>query len=42
MEKIDLVINFAKEFIIDTEFQDINPDIFNIFYNFLGEVGQYF
>jgi hypothetical protein len=38
MEKLDLVINFAKEFIIDTNFEDINPDIFKIFHDFLGEV----
>ena len=38
MEKLDLVINFAKEFIIDTKFQNIAPDIFKILHDFLGEV----
>lgn len=38
MEKVEMLINFLSEFIVDTDFDQISPKIFKILNEFSTEV----
>lgn len=38
MEKVEMLINFMREFLVDTNFRDISPRIFKILNEFSTEV----
>ena len=41
MEKVEMLINFMKEFLVDTNFRDISPRIFKILNEFATEVRDF-